>query len=56
MIGCTKEEKLTACFDVLEMQGDLSEWSLLYHVDLRRVKELYPEAEMGYLVASAQGN
>uniref|UniRef100_A0A0A9HP31 Uncharacterized protein n=1 Tax=Arundo donax TaxID=35708 RepID=A0A0A9HP31_ARUDO len=45
MIGYTKEEKLTACFDILEMQGDLSEWSLLYRVDLGRVKELYPDIQ-----------
>ncbi|XP_062183502.1 F-box protein At5g07610-like [Phragmites australis] len=45
MIGYTKEEKLTACFDVLEMQGDQSEWLLLYRIDLGRVKELYPGIE-----------
>ncbi|KAF8730730.1 hypothetical protein HU200_016592 [Digitaria exilis] len=45
MIGYTKEEKLTACFEILEMQSDLSKWSVLYQVDLGRVKELYPEIE-----------
>uniref|UniRef100_A0A0A9E713 F-box associated domain-containing protein n=1 Tax=Arundo donax TaxID=35708 RepID=A0A0A9E713_ARUDO len=46
MIGYTKEEKLTACFDILEMQEGQSEWSVLYRVDLNRVKELYPGIEI----------
>ncbi|PUZ44224.1 hypothetical protein GQ55_8G072600 [Panicum hallii var. hallii] len=45
MIGYTKEEKLTACFEILEMQRGRSEWSHLYRVDLGRVKELHPEIE-----------
>ncbi|TVU21132.1 hypothetical protein EJB05_30751, partial [Eragrostis curvula] len=45
MIGYTKKEKLTACFDVLEMQEHQSEWSILFRVDLSRVKELYPNIE-----------
>ncbi|KAF8711430.1 hypothetical protein HU200_029462 [Digitaria exilis] len=45
MIGYTKEEKLTACFEILEMQSDVSKWSVLYQVDLGRVKELHPEIE-----------
>lgn len=46
MIGYTQEERLTACLDVLEMRGDCSEWSVLYRVDLTRVKELYPDTQM----------
>uniref|UniRef100_J3LF06 F-box associated domain-containing protein n=1 Tax=Oryza brachyantha TaxID=4533 RepID=J3LF06_ORYBR len=42
MIGHTEEEKLAACFDVLQMAGDCREWRVLYRVDLKRVKELYP--------------
>lgn len=45
MIGYTKKDKLTACFDILEIQEGQSEWSVLYHVDLNRVKELYPDIE-----------
>jgi hypothetical protein len=45
MIGYTKREKLTACFDILEMQEGQSEWSVLYRVDLTRVKELYTDIE-----------
>lgn len=45
MIGYTKKEKLTACFEILEMNSDQSEWSLLYRVDLSRVRELHPEIE-----------
>jgi hypothetical protein len=45
MVGYTKKEKLTACFDILEMQEDRSEWSVLFRVDLSRVKELYPSIE-----------
>uniref|UniRef100_A0A0A9FRU7 F-box domain-containing protein n=1 Tax=Arundo donax TaxID=35708 RepID=A0A0A9FRU7_ARUDO len=44
MIGYTKE-KLTGCFDILEMQEGQSEWSVLYRVDLNRVKELYPNID-----------
>ncbi|KAF0931775.1 hypothetical protein E2562_005757 [Oryza meyeriana var. granulata] len=42
MIGYTEEEKLAACFDVLQMAGDCREWRVLYRVDLTRVKEMYP--------------
>ncbi|TVU21131.1 hypothetical protein EJB05_30750, partial [Eragrostis curvula] len=42
MIGYTKKEKVTACFDILEIKEGQSEWSVLYHVDLSRVKEMYP--------------
>lgn len=45
MFGYTKRGKLTACFDVLEMQADQSEWSVLFRVDLSQVKELYPDIE-----------
>jgi len=45
MIGYTKEEKLTACFEILEMQRGRPEWSHLCRVDLGRVKELHPEIE-----------
>ncbi|GJN32006.1 hypothetical protein PR202_gb20473 [Eleusine coracana subsp. coracana] len=45
MIGYTKKEKFAARFDILEMQEDQSEWSVLYHVDLSQVKELYPNIE-----------
>nr|CAD1843642.1 unnamed protein product [Ananas comosus var. bracteatus] len=46
MTGYTKEQKLTACFDVLEMDCDCSGWSVLYRIDLSRIKELYPEIQM----------
>ncbi|GJN05398.1 hypothetical protein PR202_ga23019 [Eleusine coracana subsp. coracana] len=45
MIGYTKKDQITACFDVLEMQENKSEWSVLYRLDLNRVKELYPNIE-----------
>jgi hypothetical protein len=34
-----------SCCDILEMQEDRSEWSVLFRVDLSRVKELYPSIE-----------
>nr|CAD1843699.1 unnamed protein product [Ananas comosus var. bracteatus] len=46
MTGYTKEQKLTACFDVLEMGVDCSGWSVLYRIDLSHIKELYPEIQM----------
>jgi hypothetical protein len=45
MVGYTKKEKLNACFDILEMQEGQAEWSVLFRVDLSRVKELYPSIE-----------
>ncbi|TVU21133.1 hypothetical protein EJB05_30752, partial [Eragrostis curvula] len=46
LIGYTKKDKLTACFKILEMQQNKSEWSVLYRIDLSRVKELYPDIEL----------
>ncbi|KAF0931774.1 hypothetical protein E2562_005756 [Oryza meyeriana var. granulata] len=43
VIGYTDEERRTACFDVLEMrEEEKEEWTVLYRVDLTRVKELHP--------------
>ncbi|TVU21145.1 hypothetical protein EJB05_30766, partial [Eragrostis curvula] len=46
LIGYMKKDKLTACFNILEMQDKRSEWSVLYRIDLGRVKELYPDIEL----------
>uniref|UniRef100_J3LF07 F-box domain-containing protein n=1 Tax=Oryza brachyantha TaxID=4533 RepID=J3LF07_ORYBR len=43
VIGYTDEERRAACFDVLEMRDDDEEWTVLYRVDLTRVKELHPD-------------
>uniref|UniRef100_A0A0D9VIL4 F-box domain-containing protein n=1 Tax=Leersia perrieri TaxID=77586 RepID=A0A0D9VIL4_9ORYZ len=44
VIGYTDEERRDARFDVLEMRRDEEEeWTVLYRVDLTRVKELHPD-------------
>ena len=45
MIGKVKNEQISTAFDILEMDSPCSGWSVLHHVDLDPIKDLYPEIQ-----------